>query len=124
METRPNETFSEAIDRAAMAAPAAIGRVLWTQNSSEIKPSRSGLHVLQDLFQALLARQGLGPAIAGLRQPVGRIGDPEVERMGFLELLPGEGHRYRGPGQAPGRVCDVQRLAADVHVVVHENLAG
>src|SRR5437762_13671740 len=65
METSPNETVSDARARGAMLSS---GR------------SVSG-RALQDFFEALLLRQGVAPAIAGLRQARGGVGDPEVQRV-------------------------------------------
>src|SRR6267142_6919268 len=117
IDTIPNETVSVAIDRAAMLA-------------SELVPPFQGvrgailrLRALERTLQALLTGQGLAPAVPGLSQALGRVGDPEIERMRFFELLPGERHRNGRTRSAPGRVGDVQRLAAHVHVVVHEDLA-
>src|SRR2546423_205289 len=118
IETIPKETVSVAIDRAAMP-------------TSELVPLFQGvraailrLRALQRTLQTLLAGQGLAPAIPGLREPLGGVGDPEVEGMRFLELLPGERHRHRRAGRTPRGIGDVERLAAHVHVVVHEDLAG
>src|SRR5712671_2388615 len=118
IETIPNETVSVAIDRAAMPA-------------SELVPPFQGvraailrLHALERTLQALLAGEGVPPAVSGPRQALGGVGDPEVEGVRLGQLLPGERHRHRRPGRASRRIGDVQRLAADVHVVVHEDLAG
>src|SRR5882757_1941313 len=85
IETIPNETVSVAIDRAAML-------------TSELVPLFQGVRAailrLRTL-QALLAGQGLAPAIPGLGEILGRVGDPEVERMRFRELLPRQRHRHR-----------------------------
>src|SRR6266478_9720403 len=118
IETIPNETVSVAIDRAAMPA-------------SEVVPPFQGvraailrLRALERTLQALLAGQGLAPAVPGLGETLGGVGDPEVERVLAVELFPGERHRHRRAGRTPRRVGDVQRLAAHVHVVIHEDLAG
>src|SRR5712691_11077359 len=118
IETSPNETVSVAIDRAAMPA-------------SELVPPFQGvgagilrLRALQCTLQALLACQGVVPAVARFGQAPGGIRDPEVERVRLCKLLPGERHRHRRAGGASGRIGDVQGLATDIHVVVHENLAG
>src|SRR5256885_13676363 len=131
IETIPNETVSVAIDRAAMAfLPEGEDIIVNSQlrcarcGSYGIFCGSSRLRALQRTVQALLAGQGLAPAIPGAGEPLGRVGDPEVEGMRFLELLPGERHRRRCTGRPPRGVGDVERLAAHVHVVVHENLAG
>src|SRR6266849_646001 len=73
IETIPNETVSVAIDRAAMPA-------------SELVPPFQGvraailrLRALQRTFQALLAAEGVAPAVADVRQALRDIRDPEVE---------------------------------------------
>src|SRR5258708_33425505 len=116
IETIPNETVSVAIDRAAMPA-------------SELVPPFQGLRgailrlrALERTLQALLAGQGLTPAVPGLGEPLGGVGDPEVDRVRFRKLLPGERHRHRRAGRTPRRIGHVQRLAPDVHVVIHQNL--
>src|SRR2546423_1666189 len=48
----------------------------------------------------------------------------EIERMRSGKLVPLQRHRYRRTQGAPRRIGDVQRLPANVHVVVHEDLAG
>src|SRR3979490_3371471 len=113
IETIPNETVSVGVGRAGMPA-------------SELVPPFQGvraailrLRALERTLQALLARERVPPAVSGLGEPLRRVGDPEVERMRAGELLPGERHRHRCAGCAPGRVGGVQRLAAHVHVVVH-----
>src|SRR5712691_8497845 len=117
IETIPNETVSVAIDRAAMPA-------------SELVPPFQGvraailrLRALERTLQALLAGHGLAPAVPGLGEPLGGVGDPEVERVRFRKLLPGERHRHRRAGRASGRVGGVERFPANVHVVVHEDLS-
>src|SRR6267378_1454264 len=112
IETIPNETVSVAIDRAAIPA-------------SELVPPFQGvraailrLRALQRTLQALLAGQSVVPAVSRRCQALGDVGDPEVERVRFFELFPGERHRHRRTWHPPGRIGDVQRLAADVHVVV------
>src|SRR6266700_3822181 len=99
--------------------------------ASELVPPFQGvgaailrLRALECTFEALLASQGVVPAVARFGQAPGGIRDPEVERVGLGQLFPGERHRYRRSGRAPRRVGDVQRLAANVHVEVHEDLAG
>src|SRR5712692_4353155 len=111
IETIPNETVSVAIDRAAMPA-------------SELVPPFQGVRVailrlraLERTLQALLAGEGVLPAVSGTRQALGDVRDPEVEWMRFFKLLPGERHRHRRAGHASRRIGDVQRLAAHVHVV-------
>src|SRR5438445_4613813 len=118
IETIPNETVSVAIDRAAMPA-------------SELVPPFQGvraailrLRALQRTLQALLLGESVPPAVSGPRQALGGIGDPEVERVRARELLPGERHRHRRAGRPSRRVGGVERFPANVHVVVHENLAG
>src|SRR6266853_4133508 len=118
IETIPNETVSVAIDRAAMPA-------------SELVPPFQGVRAailrlcaLERTLQALLLSEGLAPTVAGLSQALGGVGDPEVERMRFRKLLPGERHRHRRAGRASGRVGGVERFPANVHVVVHEDLSG
>src|SRR5882672_6384746 len=117
MDTSPNDTVNDAIDRAAMAFLRRCGK-----NVGErivIQQDFSGFRALQGGFQALLPDQGLAPAVARLRQALGGVGDAEVEGMRAGELVPGERHRHWRAGCATGRVGDVQRLAAHVHVVVH-----
>src|SRR5712691_10818180 len=118
IETIPNETVSVAIDRAAMPA-------------SELVPPFQGVRAailrlrgLERTLEALLAGESVVPAVAGAGEALGRVGDPEIERVRAGELLPGERHRYRRAGYPSRRIGDVQRLAADVPVVVHEYLAG
>src|SRR6266849_4493736 len=116
MDTSPNETVSDAIERAAIAFLRRCGK-----NVGErivIQRDFSGFGPLQRLFQALLERQSLAPAVTCLRQVLGSVRDAEVERMRVGEFFPSERHRYRRPWRASRRVGDVQRLAADVHVVV------
>src|SRR5881392_118328 len=97
IETIPNETVSVAIDRAVML-------------TSELVPPFQGvraailrLRAFQRTLQALLAGQGLAPEIPGLGEMLGRVGDPEVKRMRFRELLPRQRHRHRGARRASRR---------------------
>src|SRR5215510_12940673 len=108
MDTRPNEMVNEAMDRAAMLPPASFS-------------IRSNLHAPQRLLQALLAAQGVAPAVPRLREALGRVGDPEIQRVRACKLFPVERHRHRRARSAPGRIGHVQRLAADVHIVVHKD---
>src|SRR6267154_193120 len=78
IETIPNETVSVAIDRAAMPA-------------SELVPPFQGvrgailrLRALERTLEALLAGQGLAPAVSRRCQALGRVGDPEVHGMRFF----------------------------------------
>ncbi len=76
MDTSPNETVNDAIDRAAISY---LRR--YRRNAGErivIQRDFSGFSDLQGLLEALLAPQGLLPAIAG--------------RMGLGELFPSKGH--------------------------------
>src|SRR5688572_27395113 len=98
METSPNEMVNEAIERAAMLSP-------------------------ERFFEVLLAHQGVAPAIARARQALRRVGDPEIERVRACELFPGQRHRHRRAGCASRRVGNVQRLATDVHIVVHKDFS-
>src|SRR5713226_5317566 len=73
IETIPNETVSVAIDRAAMPA-------------SELVPPFQGvgaailrLRALERTFQALLAGEGLTPAVARFGEALRGVRDPEVE---------------------------------------------
>src|SRR5438105_1168085 len=84
----------------------------------------SGAAPRQRLLEALLARERVFPAVARAREPLDRVGEAEIERVRPRELVPGERHGYRGARLAARRVRDIQRLAAHVHVVVHENLSG
>src|SRR5712691_11130053 len=86
IETSPNETVREAIERAAMPA-------------SELVPPFQGvgaeilrLRAFERTFQALLAGERVAPAVAGSGQALGGVADPEVERMRFFELFPGQRH--------------------------------
>src|SRR5438477_1370723 len=97
METSPNETVNDAIDRAAISY---LRR--YRRNAGErivIQRNFSGFGALQGLLQALLAAHGLLPAIAGLCQAVGGVRDAEIERMRARELLPGQGHGQRRAGR-------------------------
>src|SRR2546421_5391669 len=119
MDTSPKDTVNDAIDRAAIVFLRRCGK-----NARErivIQRNFSSLGAFQRLFQAVFAAQGIVPAVARLCQALGGVGDAEVERMGAGELLPGERHRHGRAWRASRRVGDVQRLAADVHVVVHED---
>src|SRR6266568_8823926 len=118
IETIPNETVSVAIDRAAMPASELVSPF------QGVGGAILRLRALQRTFQALLLGEGLAPAVARLSQALGGVGDPEIERVRLRELLPGKRHRHRSTGRASGRIGDVERLAAHVHVVVHEDLAG
>src|SRR5437870_853218 len=118
IETIPNETVSVAIDRAAIPASQPVSPL------QGVRAAILRLRALERTFQALLLGDGLAPAVARLSQALGGVGDPEVERVRLGKLLPSERHRHRRTGCAPGRIGDVQRLAAHVHVVVHEDLAG
>src|SRR6266851_2491561 len=89
IETIPNETVSVAIDRAAMPA-------------SELVPPFQGvrgailrLRALERTLEALLAGESVAPAVSRRCQALGRVGDPEVHRMRFFQLFPGERHRHR-----------------------------
>src|SRR2546428_13945676 len=121
MDTSPNDTVNEAIDRAAIFFLRRCGK-----NVGErivIQRDFSSFGALQRLFQALFATQSIAPTVAGLGQALGGVGDAKVERMRAGKFFPRQRHRHRRPGRASGRVGDVQRLAAAVHVVVHENLS-
>src|SRR5437867_3796019 len=74
IETSPNETVSDAIARGAML------------------PSGSSGRAVQQTLEVLLALQSVAPAIAGFRQALGGVGDPEVERVRIRELFPGQRH--------------------------------
>src|SRR3954469_7894810 len=90
METSPNETVNDAIDRAAISY---LRR--YRRNAGErivIQRNFSGFDALQSLLEALLSAQTLLPAIAGLCQAVGGVRDTEIERMRAGKLLPSEGH--------------------------------
>src|SRR5438046_7106909 len=110
IETIPNETVSVAIDRAAMAfLPEGEDIIV----NSQLRSARCGsygifcgssrLRALQRALEALLAGKGVAPAVPGLGEPLGRVGDPEVERVRAGESFPGERHRHRCAGCAPGR---------------------
>src|SRR5258708_3164632 len=118
IETIPNETVSVAIDRAAMLASGLVPPF------QGVRAAILRLRALERTLQALFAGESVAPAVSRTRQALGGVGDPEVERVRIRKLLPGERHRHRRAGRASGRVGDVQRLAAHVHVVVHEDLAG
>src|SRR5438552_1767304 len=121
MDTSPKDTVNDAIDRAAIVFLRRCGK-----NVGErivIQRDFSGFGALQRVFQALLSGQSVAPAIAGLCQTLRSIRNAEIERMRAGQLLPGKRHRYRGPWCASRRVGNVQRLAAHVHVVVHEDLS-
>src|SRR5262245_9628955 len=98
IETSPEDTVRDAIERGAMLI------------------LRSG-RAVEHAFETLLALQRVAPAIAGFGQASGGVGNPEVERMSLRELLPGQRHRHRAAGGAPRRVGHVQGLAAHVHIV-------
>src|ERR1044071_539420 len=118
IETIPNETVSVAIDRAGMLASAHVPPF------QGVRAAILRLRALERTLQALFAGESVAPAVPGLCEPLGGVADPEVERMGARELVPRERHRHRRAGRASGRVSRVERLAAHVHVVVHEDLAG
>src|SRR5258708_36941674 len=121
METSPSETVSDAIDRAAISY---LRR--YRRNTGErivIQRNFSGFGTFQGLLEALLAIQSLAPAIARFCQAVRGVSDAEIERMGASKLLPSQRHGHGRAGRPPRRVGDVQRLAANVHVVVHEDLS-
>src|SRR2546430_13268409 len=80
MDTSPNDTVNDAIDRAAIVFLRRCGK-----NAGErivIQRNFSGFGALQRLFQALLAAQSIAPAIARLGQALGGVADAKVERMG------------------------------------------
>src|SRR5664279_4436924 len=106
METSPKETVNDAIDLAAIVR----------------LPSELGVGASQCLFEALLPLQRVVPAVARLRQALYGIADPEIQRMRACQFVPRQRHRYRRARFAAWRVGDVQRLAANVHVVIHEDL--
>src|SRR5881394_3313445 len=122
MDTNPKDTVKDAIERAAMACLPNY----WKLSGERIVIQRnlSGFDAFQGLLQAELSGYRVAPAVARLRQALGGIGDPEIEGVRVGKLLPGQRHRDRRAGRAPRRVGDVQRLAAHVHVAVHEDLAG
>src|SRR5882762_6442075 len=64
------------------------------------------------------------PPVAVLFQPGGYVVDCEVHGLGCLELLPAERHRHRGSRNTAWRIRHIQGLAAHVHVVIDEDLAG
>src|SRR5258707_12076707 len=75
IETLPNETVSVAIHRAAMPASELVPPF------QGVRPAILRLRALQRTLEALLGGQGLPPAVPGLGEPLGRVGDPEVERV-------------------------------------------
>src|SRR5262249_54855176 len=93
IETSPNETVRVAMDRGAM---------------STLRVPSAGS--LEQSIEVVLALQGVAPPVAGRRQPLGGVGDPEVERVRARQLFPRQGHRDRGAGGAPRRIGHVQRL--------------
>src|SRR5258706_6544155 len=95
----------------------------WTPRGPSRFPWRSRLRPLEGPLEALLHVEGIAPAIARSSEALGRVRDAEVERVGVRELFPGERHGNGRPWLAARRVGDIQRLAAHVHVVVHEELA-
>src|SRR5438552_677251 len=107
MDTSPNDTVNEAIDRAAIVFLRRCGKNV--RERIVIQRDFSGFGALQRLFQALLAAQSIAPVIACLGQALGGVGDAKVEWMGAGKLLPRQRHRHRRSGRASGRVGDVQR---------------
>src|SRR5437762_11575027 len=86
MDTSPNETVNDAIDRAAISY---LRR--YRRNAGErivIQRDFSGFGALQDLLQALLAAHRLPPVIVGLCQSIGVVRDAEIERMRARRFLP------------------------------------
>src|SRR5882672_249991 len=121
MDTNPKDTVNDAIERAAICLTPCFR---YAGERIVIQRDFSGLCTLQRLLQALLAVKCLLPALAGLGEACGRVGDAKVERMGARQLLPSKRHRHRSARRAARRISDIQRLAAHVHVVVHEDLPG
>src|SRR6266513_1182934 len=75
IETIPNETVSVAIDRAAMPASQPVSPL------QGVRAAILRLRALERTLQALLAGERVPPAVPGLGEPLGRVGDPEVERV-------------------------------------------
>src|SRR5258706_4300215 len=73
---------------------------------------RSLYRFLQRALEALLVGERVAPAVAGRGQPLGRVGDAEIERVRGRELFPGERHRHRRSRLSARRVGDDERLAA------------
>src|SRR5262245_18618223 len=73
IETSPNDTVRDAIERSAILL-------------LRFPSSRAVEHA----FETLLLHQRVMPAIAGLGQALGGVGDPEVERVRLRQLLPGQ----------------------------------
>src|SRR5688572_16118260 len=116
IETSPKDTVNEAIERAAMSPP---------KKGSDCNTARFlRFGAFQGALQARLRPERVAPAIAGLREALGSVRDAKVERMRLRQLVPSERHRDRGARCAARRIGHIQRLAAHVHVVVHEDLAG
>src|SRR4029077_15493201 len=78
----------------------------------------------ESLRKALFCFEYIMPPIAVLFQPVGYVVDCKVHGLRRLELFPGERHGNRCARHTSWRISNVEGLAAHVHVVVDENLAG
>src|SRR5207248_8647318 len=92
METSPNETVNDAIERAAISYLRRYGK-----NAGErivIQRDFSGFGSFQGLLQALLSGQGLVPAITRFGEALGDVGDTEIEGMRVGQFLPRERHRW------------------------------
>src|SRR3954470_22706556 len=123
METMPKEIVNDAIERAAMIHLSIndLSKILRAKRS---KHTALSLYLPKCLFEALLRLERLAPTVAYLCQPLVHVGEAEVEGVSIRKLIPAQGHGDRRACGAARRVGDVHRLAAHVHVVVHENLAG
>src|SRR5574340_341772 len=105
--TRPKVTVNELIDRAGMMPPC-LGR----------------LGASKRALEAVLADECVAPRVAGLHQALCDVAQAEILRLRRLQFLPGQRHRDWRAGQASGRVGGGKRLAARIHSVVNEDLAG
>src|SRR5690606_1293211 len=77
---------------------------------------------LQHLRQALLRSQRIAPRVSCPFQAWRDVPHGEIHGFSSFQLFPRERHGHWGTWHAAGRIRDVERLAADVHVVVDEDL--
>src|SRR5579859_349168 len=116
METSPKEIVSDAMERAAMFVSFSIqGFGSGTYQFARTLPARpvtrrrpiaaaSAARACERLLEALLRRERLAPAVAGSREALDRIRQPEVQRMRALELVPRERHRHGRSRRAARRI--------------------
>src|SRR5437763_10842241 len=114
--TSPNDTVRDPMERAAAITSPDLTR----------RPTSGLLLTLEakSFHKTLFSLEYIMPPVAAFFQPRRNAVDREVHRLRGLELLPCQGHRNRCARHSARGIRDVEGLAAHVHVVIDEDLAG